>query len=572
MADRIEEIHPDFVKVTEIKVTDTHTTEPETAEMMTIQTDIEHTRHDIADTLEALKEKLSPQVLLDQAKEHAKEVATDAIDHARDSVKENISHAVEGVKDSVGDAVHNAADTVGSIVHNVTDTVSDAVHNVTDTVGGAVQSAKDKVTDALGTTKDKVTDAVDTARHKVSRGVGKTKINVGKTARHAQRKIGGVMDGAKGAGNTVLDTAKNNPIPTALIGLGALYIGLKHWDNSKAYTAQSSDYDYTDYDPMFPDGDSPDGTGEVEEIIIIETVDGDNYDNRRSVAPASANTGNALLETIQNNPLPATLAILGASWLYFKSREPKQPDYSKYGQSYSYNSSNGGNKVGDAIDSVKGVASNVGHTVSDAVGNAKDNVGDALSSAKDTVGGAVSNAKDSVGGALNNAKDTVGGAVGTAKDKFGNAVSTAKDKVGSAVDTTKSKVGDVVGSAQSAAGSARDKAMQVTGQARNQIGVLGSSAMEQTRRAGGMVTDTYQDNPMAYGLVVLGIGAAVGMMLPGTEPENRFLGQKRDELVGQAQAQAQDLAQRVQHVAQQTLDTARTTVTQEAQAQGLASE
>ena len=84
------------------------------------------------------------------------------------------------------------------------------------------------------------------------------------------------------------------------------------------------------------------------------------------------------------------------------------------------------------------------------------------------------------------------------------------------------------------------------------------------------MVNTYNDNPMAYGLVVVGIGAAVGLLLPGTEHENRFLGQKRDELMGQATAQAQVLAQKVQNVAGETLEVAKNKVVEEAHHQGLA--
>ena len=100
--------------------------------------------------------------------------------------------------------------------------------------------------------------------------------------------------------------------------------------------------------------------------------------------------------------------------------------------------------------------------------------------------------------------------------------------------------------------------------------------MQQTRAAGGAVADTYQDNPITYGLVALGIGAAIALLLPGTEPENRFLGAKRDQLVGQATSTVQDLAQKVQTVAENTFDAAKTTVTQtvaqEAKNQGLTGE
>ena len=285
---------------------------PETAAM---RTDIEHTRQDISDTLDALKEKLSPQVLMEQAKEHAKEVATDALDHAKETVKDEFSHKVEDVKESVSDAMHTAADTVGGVVQNVSDTVSNAV-----------QTAKDKVGDMLGTSKDKVTDAVGTAR-----------ANASSAARTAQRRMGGVMEGAKGAGSTVIDTVKGNPIPAGLIGVGALYLYLKHRDDNKTPGYRNGDYDYTDYDAMYPPTEPIGGLGEVDEIVIIETDDDLSSTPARSIS--SASSGSTLLETIQSNPLPAALAVLGVTWLVLQNRDQgsraRYTDYADYEQSYS---------------------------------------------------------------------------------------------------------------------------------------------------------------------------------------------------------------------------------------------
>ena len=63
--------------------------------------------------------------------------------------------------------------------------------------------------------------------------------------------MGGIMDGAKGAGTTVIETIKRNPLPTALIGAGALYLYMQHRDGGTTSTYRSSDYDYTDYDAVY---------------------------------------------------------------------------------------------------------------------------------------------------------------------------------------------------------------------------------------------------------------------------------------------------------------------------------
>lgn len=527
-----------------------HGGEDETVEIVAIRSDIEHTRHDIEETLEAIKEKLNPQVVLEQAKEHARDVAVDAIDAARENVKESVNATVENVKDTVGGAMHSAADAVGN-----------AVQNVSDTVSNAVQSAKDKVGDMFGG-KDRGDHTVDTAIDSLRR----TSPSIPATP--ANNKIGGVMSGMSSAGTTAMDTVKRNPVPTALIAVGATYLYLKHRDDNKVPTYGTRDYDYTDYDPMFPTSQPLDGVTGEEEIIIIETVsDVDGPGNIIGGSRGSSTSaGSSLLNTVSQNPLPIAAAVLGAAWLVMRSRDNggikyyRRDDYSDYLPPTS-TGPNIGSKIGDVVDSVKDKAGHVSDTVSGAVGSAKDKVSDAVGGAKDKV-------TDAVG----SAKDKVTDVVGSTKDKVGDVVDSAKDKVSSAMDTAKDKAGQAGSAVSNAVSAAKDKATQVTGQARDKASQLSSSAMEQTRRAQGAVSDTFHENPMAYGLVALGIGAAVGLLIPATEPENRFMGQKRDELFNRAQSAASELATKVQTVAENTLDVAKTTVAQEAKTMGLTTE
>ena len=541
-------------------VAEHHGGEGESVEIVAIRSDIEHTRHDIEDTLEAIKEKLNPQVVLEQAKEHARDVAVDALDAARDNVKESVSATVENVKDTVGGAMHNAADAVGN-----------AVQNVSDTVSNAVQSAKDKVGDMFGG-KDKGEHTVDTAIDSMRR------TSPPKPAVTVNNKIGGVMSGMSGAGTNALDTVKRNPVPTALIAVGATYLYLKHRDDNKVPTYTTRDYDYTDYDPVFP---TPQPSGDMaieDEIIIIETVPDSYTVGSRGVTPSSnLSPASSLLNTVSQNPLPIAAAVLGATWLIMRSRDNgtatsyRRDDYADY-LPPDTSGPNIGSRIGDAVDAVKDKAGHVGDTVSGAVGSAKDKVSDAVGGAKDKVTDVVGSAKDKVTDAVGTARDKVTDAVGSTKDKVGDAVDSAKDKVSSAMDTAKDKAGQASSAVSSAVSAARDKATQVTGQARDKASQLSSSALEQTRKAQGAVSDTFHDNPLAYGLVALGIGAAVGLLIPATEPENRIMGQKRDELFNRAQSAASDIATKVQTVAETTLDAAKTTATQEAKNQGLATE
>lgn len=559
--------------------------ETETVMLITQRHEIEHTRQDISATLDALKEKLSPTVLLDQAKEHAKEVAVDALDQAKENVKENISAKVEDVKDTVGTAFHNASDTVSDAVSTAKDKVSDVMHNVSDTVTSAVQSAKDKVGDIMGANKDKTLDtsSIDAAVSSIRAGAKPYPTQNNTT-------MGGIMDGAKGAGTTVIETIKRNPLPTALIGAGALYLYMQHRDSGTASTYRSSDYDYTDYDAVYTPADMSVDDVIIDDIIIIETdedVDGlsnlsaNDYAKSAPAYVPSATTGasSTLLDTIQSNPIPAALAVLGATWLFMKNRDDnKTPRYNDYSD-YVRGGTPVGSKVSEVVDTVKGKAGQVSDTVSGAVSTAKDKVSDTVSSVSDKVSDTVSGAKDKAGDVVDTAKQKASDAADAAKQKASDVADAAK----SAVSTAKTKASDAADAAKTAAAAAKDKAVQVTGQAKTKVTDLSASALEQTRKAGGAVADTYQANPLAYGLVALGIGAAVGLLVPGTEQENKLMGQTRDQLLTKAQASVQDITTKVQAVAgttieqaktglNTTLDTAKTTVLEQAKAQGLTGE
>ena len=129
------------------------------------------------------------------------------------------------------------------------------------------------------------------------------------------------------------------------------------------------------------------------------------------------------------------------------------------------------------------------------------------------------------------------------------------------VDQVKEKAGQVGEKVGSAVDAVKDKA----GQTRDRAGELRS-------QAGGTITRTLQENPLPVGMVALGIGAAIGLLAPQTEQENRLMGDARDKFVEKAQGTAQDLAGKVQTVAGQALDAAKETAQHVARDQGLTTE
>jgi ElaB/YqjD/DUF883 family membrane-anchored ribosome-binding protein len=147
------------------------------------------------------------------------------------------------------------------------------------------------------------------------------------------------------------------------------------------------------------------------------------------------------------------------------------------------------------------------------------------------------------------------------------------DRVGQKADDVKHRVqnvaGNVVDQAQNVAGNVVGQAQHLTHEAREQVGYYGEQAMEQVGEARDWLQHQMYENPIAIGAVALAIGTAVGLSLPVTPVENRVMGEARDNLVEKVQETAAETMDKVQSVAQQATDAATDAVKLEAREQGL---
>lgn len=132
---------------------------------------IEHTRDEMSETINAIKDHLSPKRLVEEAKEAAVEKATEA----KDAVVEK---------------------------------VTDVAQNVVATVTGAAHSLGDKVSEFTEGAKDKLYEITHGGESKPALASGATVYG------------GSVNNNPKQTGDLIMDVIKENPIPAALVGVG----------------------------------------------------------------------------------------------------------------------------------------------------------------------------------------------------------------------------------------------------------------------------------------------------------------------------------------------------------------
>jgi len=355
-----------------------------------IRVEIAQTRTEMSGTLDAIQQRLAPEVLTEQAKD----IARDATDQAKTAAQEILQDAVREVKEAAKEVTEHA------------------VHEVKDAARDVTTGAKDAAWDAtVGRAEDAVSSAGETAR---------------------------------GMSSLVIDTIKQNPIPAALAGLSLFWL-YKNRPASGSASAGSASGSYR------TPGSYP-GTGTAQAYPIRTgyasqaerdamtsragqtstwSGSGQGLANRNdesdegmlsqagqmasgvassagqlasdaastaghmasSAGETAMDTGSSIVELIQQNPLPAALVGIGLGWLYM-NRSAGKPDYRAHsGSHYLYGpdaasqayrsgqqsgqvSSGVGSMVGRATEQVSDLASSAQEHVGDMAGSVQEHVSD----------------------------------------------------------------------------------------------------------------------------------------------------------------------------------------------------
>ena len=103
-----------------------------------------------------------------------------------------------------------------------------------------------------------------------------------------------------------------------------------------------------------------------------------------------------------------------------------------------------------------------------------------------------------------------------------------KDQVSHVVSGVKDSVSE-------AAGGVADRAGEFKEQAGERLGDWGNQARWQTQRIKTNLEHAAEENPLALAIGAAVVGLALGMLLPGTQREDEWMGSARDQLVDRAE-------------------------------------
>lgn len=266
--------------------------------------------------------------------------------------------------------------------------------------------------------------------------------------------------------------------------------------------------------------------------------------------------GSTTIDTVKTNPIPAALVAVGLGWLIVSSMKGKKTTLDTRIRARSFD---GVDQDGYAYSYDRGVAAENYASSSygeDDVGVSGDVGGDVGAPRRvinrgrrvaSNVAGSVSSAASNVGANLSNVGHEVAGkakgVAASAQSAVAGAANTVADKAEHLAHDASTIAHDATHRVGVAASQAGRRVKRVARNAGTQGRMVVRRAGVQARRVEQGFERELRDNPLAFGAVAVAIGAAIGLLLPATEVEDRLVGEKKDLLLDSAKERVQGFAQ-----------------------------
>lgn len=387
----------------------------------------------------------------------------------------------------------------------------------TSQIRGEIEQTREEMTETIDAIQEKLrpSSIVANATDRVKQA---TTERVRSMADRASGTANEMMDYGREAYGTVASEVRQNPIPIAMISIGAAWLlmgqsrsgdrweGTRHrqrppyrgvyreqglWReaNRAQYGAPARTDDY---------GNTAAGSWTGEEEIL-------------------GNRNGGVMDAITSNPIPAALAAMGIAWLAF----------SKTTDGGSYTGSGWMSGAGSEDEwrrQFRGAQrSGIGWTGTNTGSGGSDYEGSADDPATRSSGGVASAAQQYA----SRAQDYAGGIASRARHYADDVTTRARE------------VADDVG----------ERASEYAERAQEYAGETMQTVQRRGRQAQNELQRMMNDNPLLVGAGALAIGAVVGMALPETERENEWMGEARDTVLDRAQDMARTAASKAQETA-----------------------
>lgn len=223
--------------------------------------------------------------------------------------------------------------------------------------------------------------------------------------------------------------------------------------------------------------------------------------------------------TVRENPLPAALIGIGVGWLLVSNK-----DEESYGRNNAYD-----------------------HRYYDNTYSSRDR--------RYQESRRVHRSDDELG-MVNEGQEWMRDKTNEARDRVGAAAETMQVRAVETTETAERRAKEFGHQVQETARDTQQYAQETAEQ-------FEASAREGIRRTKKTFWDMMEENPLIVGTAALAAGALLGMSLPTTSTEDRFMGERRDHLVEDAKETVQETTRKVQSIAREVQDTAVETAKQE---------
>lgn len=253
----------------------------------------------------------------------------------------------------------------------------------------------------------------------------------------------------------------------------------------------------------------------------------------------------SMIDTVKANPVPAAMAAIGIGWLLFARRDNGRHyrgsgDYDDY-RRYTWRPG----AMGGYVPTQDTGTYQPAHWQPGAARSGQGRQGEQYwQDARHPESGRPD---------MGELRDRAAGTLSDAQRQAGETISRAQDAAGDAMETAQQMAGQAVENVQQFAGQSMENAQQMMGQ-------WGDQAQYYRRQAGWQFDRMLRENPLALGVVALGLGAALAMLVPETRAEHELMGETRERLANQAGQALQEQLGQAQEIAKRATEGAREAV------------